>query len=75
MVKSISMPMGRCVPARRALLVLGASLMAFQAAPAYSQTTPPDADEAVTVETVVVTAQRRVEENIDVPIALSVVGA
>jgi outer membrane receptor protein involved in Fe transport len=57
---------------RKQLLAVGASLAALQACPAMAQTQPTD---TAAVEEVVVTAQRRVEANIDVPIAITAVGA
>lgn len=52
------------------LLLLGASLCALQAFPASAQTS-----EGEGVEEIVVTAQRREEELIDVPIAITAIGA
>jgi iron complex outermembrane recepter protein len=57
---------------RRALLAATTSGLALTAAPALAQA---QAEADAAVETVVVTAQRRVEEDIKVPVALTAVGA
>ena len=54
---------------RHLLLAGSAAALALAALPAAAQ------DEDATVETVVVTAQKRVEENIKVPVAVTAVGA
>ncbi|MBL8772098.1 MAG: TonB-dependent receptor [Phenylobacterium sp.] len=58
---------------QRGALLSGAALALVMGGPALAQTA--GETEAATVETVVVTAQRRVEENIKVPVAVTAVGA
>ncbi len=56
-------------------LFLGVSLCALQAAPAAAQDVPVAERSTQGVEEIVVTAQRREEELIDVPIAITAIGA
>jgi len=64
---------------RRALLTLGVSTLALAALPATAQETPvttaPAGGQGYEVETLTITAQRRTEENIKVPVAVTALGA
>lgn len=69
--------MSRMIPSARALLFAGATLVATAGAlPAYAQEAAdaaPQAEEAANSDEIVVTARRREESLIDVPISMSVV--
>jgi iron complex outermembrane receptor protein len=65
--------------ARRAMLGIGVSAAALMAAPAFAQDAPvrtaPSDSGDYTVESITITAQRRSEENIKVPVAVTALGA
>lgn len=72
MLNLIRRPVGR-----RTLLAVGVSLAALQTAPALAQDAPVKTanDTGFEVPALVITAQRRSEENIKVPVAVTAVGA